>query len=125
MERFATRAKLDADRMFPAWQEKSRKFIRANDKQGYLRYISSIYKRVVPDAMANAVNRTLKGNFAPKAQQNGARGPGSAPPKAAPAGFAQVANEPSSWDIDYGRTNSAMLKENRAVLKDGKKVTWR
>ena len=125
MERFATRAKLDADRMFPAWQEKSRKFIRANDKQGYLRYISSIYKRVVPDAMANAVNRTLKGNFAPKAQQNGARGAGSAPPKAAPAGFAQVANEPSSWDIDYGRTNSAMLKENRAVLKDGKKVTWR
>jgi signal recognition particle subunit SEC65 len=122
MERFGTRAKIDADRLFPGWKEKSQKFIRANDKAGYLRFIGSIYKRVVPDAMAQAVNRTMKGKAAPTAQPGVDRG---APAKAAPPGFVQVAKEPSSWDIDYGCTNQAMLKENRAVLKDGKKVTWR
>jgi len=127
-ELFTTRGKSAADRMFPGWAEKAQRFITANDKAGYLRYMKSIYARVVPEAMQSAVASTLRGAKKPavngqrpvvKAVANGQQqnGGGSA--------YAPVAKEPSTWDIDFNRTNQGMLMGNKAILKDGRRVTWK
>lgn len=123
--RFMNRAKIEADRMFPGWNEKSQRFIRNNDKAGYLRYMTSIYKRIVPEAMASAVQRTLRGKAPGPGIPRGTSQKPGATPVAAAAGFTMLSKEADTWQIDYGRTSPAMLRENRAILKDGKKVQWR
>ena len=125
-ELFLVRSKAKADQLFPGWPEKAQRFIKSGDKDGYLRYIRSIYQRVVPEAIASSVASTLKGSRkAPVGQEpkKEAARPGTPPPAA--EGFKPVASEPSSWDIDYNRTSTSMLNENRAVLKSGAKVTWK
>lgn len=130
-ELFTIRSKAAADRLFPGWAEKAQRFIKTGDKPGYLRYMQSIYKRVVPETMASAVAATLRGKKAvippangqpngqqkPQQQQNGAT--------SSNGGYAQVAKEPDTWSIDFDRTSSAMLQQNRAVLKGGKMVSWK
>ena len=127
-ELFLIRSKSTADKLFPGWGDKSQRFIKNGDKAGYIRYMTAIYRRVVPEAMASAVNSTLRGSRKPAATTNGAQ-----PKKPVAAGAAQQANgdwkpvsaEPGTWDIDMNRTNTAMLQQNRAILRDGRRVSWR
>lgn len=129
-ELFIVRSKAAADKLFPGWFEKSQRFIKSGDKAGYLRYLGSIYRRVIPDAMASSVASTMKAARKPAAA---AQTPGTKPAAAAkPTGggeaggaFKPVAAEPSTWDIDYNRTSTAMLKENKAFLKSGARVSWK
>jgi hypothetical protein len=123
-ELFTSRSKAAADKLFPGWSEKAQKYINNNDKQGFLRYMTSIYKRIVPEAMASAVRSTMKGARATTTTTT--RKPGTPASRTVVAeGFKPVVNEPGSWDVDYNRTTRAMLSENRAILKDGTKVAWR
>lgn len=123
LELFRSRSMSAADRLFPGWKEKAQRYTSNNDKAGFLRYMKSIYARVVPEAMASSVNSTLKGKkaAAPAVKKLAAAGK----PVTPVAGFKPVSAEPSTWDIDYGRTQQSMLRENRAILKDGSKVSWK
>ena len=123
-ELFMTRSGAAANRLFPGWAEKAQRFIKSGDKAGYLRYMKSIYVRVVPEAMASAVNSTMRhAKPAPVVKQTAVSRPGSS---AAPVnGFKPVATEPDTYKIDYGRTTKAMLQENRAILTDGARVQWK
>lgn len=124
-ELFMVRAKAAVDRLEPGWAEKAKRFIGNNDKAGYLRYIKSIYQRAIPEAIASAVNSTLRGKKAAPVnnQQNGVK---KSPNDATqPAGFIPLAKEPETYQIDYSRTTATMITNNQAVMKDGKKVSWR
>lgn len=125
-ELFLSRSAKAADRIFPGWQQKAERYIKSNDKTGYIRYMETIYRRIVPEAVASAVSSTMRGKAAGTQQKPQApqQKPGS-PAARAPEGFTPVAKEPGTWEIDYGRTSQAMLRQNQAVLKDGKKVAWR
>lgn len=126
-ELFLSRSKAAADRYFPGWGEKAQRFIRNNDKAGYLRYMTSIYSRVVPEAMASAVSATMKSARRPAASANGQPAkPKPAGVAGAPAadGFKRMANMPPPYEIDYTRTSPSMISGNKAVLRDGKKVSW-
>lgn len=123
LELFLSRSKAAADRIFPGWNEKAQRYISSNDKAGYLRWMKSIYSRVVPEAMASAVTSTMRGKKAAAPAKKPGAGGGTV---VAPiAGFKPVAKEPGTWEINYSLTTQAMLRENRAVLKDGSKVAWK
>ena len=128
-ELFLIRSKSAADRLFPGWPEKAQRFIKSGDRDGYLRYIKSIYTRVVPEAMASSVASTLKGARKPAAgappvpKKEAAGAPANGTQAAGT--FKPVAAEPSTWEIDYNRTSTSMLRENRAFLKSGARVQWK
>ena len=84
--------------------------------------MKSIYTRITPEAMASSVNSTMKGKKAVATTQ--ARKPATAA-KPPAAGFKPISGEPSTWDIDMRQTTRAMIQENRAIMKDGSKVSWR
>lgn len=122
-ELFETReAKLRSAR-FPDWQKKLAGYISRNDRSGYLRYLASMHRSVGIEAVTSAVTSTLK-DKAGATKKLAATGAAKTTIKAA-AGFTVVAKEPDSYNIDYGRTSRTMLMENKAILKDGKKVMWR
>lgn len=121
-ELFNSRAVRLADNLFKDWRKVSQGYITRNDKRGYLRYMESIYRRIVPEAMTSAVSSTMKGARAAAIKRPSANG--QQPMKAA-EGFSPIAKEPETHDIDYSQTNSAMISQNRAVLRSGKKVQWR
>ncbi len=130
-ELFQSRAGRLTRQNFPDWERKSEAFIRANDKAGYLRYMASIYRKVVPEAAASAVRSTLKSAPArttatttrPAAQTQQRQQQAVATDQSGT--FKPIGKEPGTWDIDYDRTSPAMLAKNRAVLIDGRKVEWR
>ena len=124
-ELFSMKAARLADNLFKGWQAKAQGYIQRDDKPGYLRFMQSIYKRVAPEAMAAAVNGTMKGKAAAPVNRQQKPAVNGKPVVAAPAGFTPVAKEPGSYEIDYGRTTKEMIGKNQAVLKDGKKVQWR
>jgi hypothetical protein len=122
-ELFTTRAARLAKNYFKDWEKVSQGYIARDDKRGYLRYMESIYRRVMPEAMSSAVASTLKGQ---RPASTGALAKPGAKVAVKPAeGFTLVAKEPDTYNIDYGRTSRAMLAENKAILRDGKKVQWR
>lgn len=124
-ELFNSRAVKLADRLFKDWQKVSQRYIQRNDKAGYLRYMTSIYRRVVPEAMTSAVASTLKRQGATGVTRPGEKRPPASGQTTPAEGFALVASEPATYDVDYGRTTQAMIRANQAILKNGKKVTWR
>jgi hypothetical protein len=116
--------KVRVGKQFPDWQAKGQRYIDSRNKDGYLRYMRSIYQQVLPGAVADAVAKVVK-TAAPVRTTPGQPVKKTPPAAAVPSGFAPVAKEPSTWDIDWDRTDTSMLRRNRAVLKDGKKVTWK
>jgi hypothetical protein len=121
-ELFMTRSQAAANRLFPGWSEKAQRFIKSGDKAGYLRYMKSIYSRVVPEAMASAVNSTMRhSKTTPVVAKTATTRPGAT---AAPAnGFKPVASIPQN--IDWGRTSKQMVQEDRYILTDGSRVQVR
>jgi hypothetical protein len=127
---FDSKSKDLANSLFPGWVEKAGRYLKTGDRAGYLRLMKSIDVKVIPQAVAYAVSRTMgKGRgFTGKIQnqqQNGKAPVDKGQPAPAAAGFTLVANEPNSYQIDYDRTNKQMLQQNRAVMKDGRKITWK
>ena len=120
-ERFRFGVTSLTNKLFPGWNEKAQKYIKSNDKSGYLRYMKSIYARVFPDAMATAVEKVMKGRPAGGPQnrqqqptQNGTQ------PKPAAEGYKIVTKVPN--DIDWSRTSRQMIEADKYILTDGRKV---
>lgn len=122
-ELFTTRAAKLADQFFKDWRKTSEAYIKRNDKAGYLRYMGSIYKRVIPEAITSAVRSTMKGKAA--TITNPKTGATVTPAAKAAEGFTVVGKEPNTYDVDYGRTNQKMIMEGRYIMKDGRKLQWR
>ncbi|MDE2099607.1 MAG: hypothetical protein KGL39_20310 [Patescibacteria group bacterium] len=127
LELFTGRATTAANRLFPGWQQKAQRYINANDKAGYLRYMETIYRRIVPEAVSSAVSSTMRGKATSTKKPATPARPAVKPAAngAGTEGFAPLAKEPDTWEIDYARTTPSMLRNNRAVLTSGKKVEWR
>lgn len=123
-ELFGSRAKKLADRLFPKRTEVATGYIKRGDKDGYMRYIKSVYQRVWPEAMASAVASTMKGKPGPK---SGTQQTKTAPVSATRVGegFALVSKEPAAIEINWNLTTKAMISKNQAVTTSGKKVQWR
>jgi hypothetical protein len=121
-ELFMTRSQAAANRLFPGWGEKAHRFIKSGDKAGYLRYMKSIYTRVVPEAMASAVSSTMRhSKAAPVTTKTAVARPGAT---VAPAnGFKPVTSIPQN--IDWSRTSKQMVQEDRYILTDGSRVQVR
>ena len=121
-ELFNTRCARLADNQFKGWRQKSQDYIRRNDKSGYLRYMESIYRRVIPEAMTSAIASTLRGRTAAPSKKQVA----GAKVLTKPAeGFTLIAKQPSAAEINFKLTSPAMVKENKAITISGKKVQWR
>ena len=122
----STRASIKADKQFPGWQKKSDAYIKAGNKDGYLRFIRSIYKQVLPDSIEFETKK-LGAKAAPAAK------PAAKPPvpgqkqpaAAAPTGYTLVARMPDRSQINFDVTSYSMLEKNRAITNDGKRVTWK
>ena len=123
LELFQSRSIAAANRLFPGWSEKAQRYVSSGDKAGYIRYMKSIYARVVPEAMASSVNATMKGKKAAAATVTRPAGTG-APAKTAASGFKVIGKDPGN-NVDYGRTTKAMVAQDMYILKDGSKVIWR
>lgn len=97
------------------------------DREGYLRYISSIYKQEIPKALRSAVESVLPGKPGPAATRVAANTAqsGKATAAAAASGYAWTAAPPDKHTIDVNRTTMDMIREGRAVLIGGKKVQWK
>lgn len=123
---FLVNVRRATDNQFKGWRERSQQYIKSDDKKGYLRYVNSIARAVVPGAMAAAVNSTLRGQRAPakpapkkpEVNRTGTMKPAE--------GFTLVAKEPSTWELDLTHPMAfEWTQQNRGILKNGKKVWWR
>lgn len=131
-EYYKIQFKILRDRLYPDFDKKCQRYIANNDKTGFLRYRQSVHQKIVPDALITAVNKAMRAarpangvtRTTPPAQPAASR-PRPETPATAAAGFTAASKEPGTHEIDYGRTSPAMLRANRAVLSDGRKVQWK
>ena len=103
------------------------RFLAANDVDGYKRYMAGWYKQNLPRALSSAVDAVV----------GRSKGSPPPPPKTAPAS-AKKPGQPQSQGsqfvpgsrpdtklVDFARTSRDMFyKDKRAILKDGRKVSW-
>ncbi|MGH9343298.1 MAG: hypothetical protein ACRD19_06000, partial [Terriglobia bacterium] len=113
-------------RKTPKFNETIDRYFTHRDREGYLRFIGSIYKQEIPRALRSAFESVVPGRPGPKP------GAGTAKPAAAAAaagsvanGYAWTAAAPAKGQIDFRKTSADMIREGKAVLTDGKKVQWK
>lgn len=106
-------------------------YFAAHQKAGFLKYFRNFYEQAVPKALRAAILQTGLG------QKPGPKPPGVAqtanggpvrPPVAerAPApGFAVIGAKPDMSMVNRNLTTPEMWQNRRAVLVDGRRVTWR
>jgi len=102
------------------------RYFNAKDKNGFMRYASSISKTEVPRALKAAFDAVMPGRPGPKpGTANGVKPPVNGALKVTP-GFTQIAKQPATQDIDYRHqfNTPANFQAGKAILKDGRKVTW-
>ena len=130
-ELYLNRRQTLARQYFPDQGKKLEQMRLRNDKAGFMRLARIMQLKVTPEAMRWAVARTLKPAKSSTTRQNtqqeqrteSQRKPQS---QANGAGiFKFVGAEPDTYDIDYDKTNKALLAENKAILRDGSRVQWR
>jgi hypothetical protein len=105
------------------------------DAQAALKLTRSRYAQAMPDAVKRVARRygVLAGPAKPAAPNQQGKGPsGAAPPP--DKGFTAVNERPRAYEIDHeatamlagksGETRETMIVSGRAVLKDGRKVSW-
>jgi hypothetical protein len=97
--------------------------------------IGKLYEGILPKVMPGIV-REIAGEFykgqpkkqttTPKQQQQ--TGTKQKPDQKAPAGWIQLAGKPKpEWfkaNVDWSKTTDAMIWDNQAILKDGRKIKW-
>lgn len=112
-------------------EEKINRYFSAKDKDGYLKMAKTFGEKNITDLLREAVNRYVPQKPGPRpgttqTNQNGAplRPPMNGKPE---AGFAVVQKAPASSEIDWSNPfNSNMnIKNGKAVLIGGRKVSWR
>lgn len=113
-----------------AHAEKLNRYWEARDKQGFLKYASSLSKRAIPEALRKAFAAVLPATAgAPQKAKPAANG--QKPPvnggKPAPTGIMRVSKAPTTAEIDLRHpfNNPQNFIKGQAVLKNGKKVQWK
>jgi hypothetical protein len=100
------------------------RFLAANDQEGYKRYMAGFYRRTLPGALSSAIDAIVGRSkaAAPAAKAN--------PPAAkAPVGKGGdnfvPAQRPATNEVDFKLTTRDMFyKGKRAILKNGKQISW-
>ena len=109
----------------PKFDETLERYFTAKDREGYNRYMASIYKTEVPKALKTAMDAILPSRPGPKAgtavqgalpKENGTAKPSS--------GFEFIGKRPDPNEIDPLRSVGLIL-QGKAVLRSGRKVYWR
>lgn len=131
-ERFRIRAENLTKQQFPDLMKRLEAFTARKDKEGFFRYLKSVYAKVVPQAVTAAVAGSLRHKPVTPGTKPAAvvNKPGQAlprvPPKPGPtAGFKPVAKQPGPYEIDYSKTTKLMIEKGDYVLKTGQKVQYR
>lgn len=115
-------------RKTPKFNETIDRYFERRDREGYLRFIGSIYKQEIPRALRSAFDSVVPAKPGPKVNPAapGANGKAAAAAAGAPAaGFAWTAAVPGKDKIDFRKTSADMIREGKAVLTDGKRVQWK
>jgi len=106
------------------YEERVNRYIATGDRQGNLRYQTSLYKQHAPRILGALLGpgkqQTVAGKPAARASENGA----PVTPPVNNNGFLLVAKPPSAADVSP-QTTTSMIENNRAILRDGRKVTWK
>lgn len=114
---------LVADREFAKQRDA---LIARRDMNSLRRFVESRWEQELKKSVALVMRTFGKGwskTTPAPAGSNGQQRTPQAPP--APEGFTPVSKRPDGNLIDWGQTSGPMvLQERKAVLKDGKKVTW-
>lgn len=117
---------LNDGKTFPNFAKQRDLLFQRGDKAALLRYVNSAWKQAL-DMSVKRVMRLVGGGGtapAPKGQGTPPGKPGAGAPKSDP-GFLKVNERPNPISIDRQKSPASMiLNERRAVLKDGRKVTW-
>jgi len=113
---------------FPQYAKQRDLLFQRGDKAALLRYTTSVWKQAMEKSVLR-VMRLVGGAPAAKPGVAGDKKPaanGQRPAApAAGAGWVKVNERPSPLTIDRTKTTSNMIaSEKRAVLKDGRKVSW-
>lgn len=106
----------------PDLQKTAEAYYKAGDKEGYVRYMKSVFSNHIPKAIEAAMSGIGV------AKKPGPR-PGTAatprPQLAASNGVTVLPTAPKSHDVDWLRTDRTMYSKGQAILKDGKKVQFK
>ena len=106
-------------------EQKYDSYLDAGDKEGAYKFLSS---KVTPllQAEARKAYKRLYGEPTLGSKKPVAAAKPNGKPVAAPeAGFQLVGFDPKPSSIDRVKTTNQMLFKNQAILKDGRKITWR
>jgi hypothetical protein len=98
------------------------RFFAAKQKDGFLRTHKSAFEAAVPLALRKAMAELGIGARKAPATAAAPGTPATAKPPA--PGFIPVSQKPNMAEVDNVRTTPAMWQNKRAVLKNGKQVTW-
>jgi hypothetical protein len=113
------RSSLMADESF---KNSYAKFFNAKDRDGLLKFVKAETDKRLPGAVKDSF-RLLFSDFSPKPQpkQEGEKPPA---PKGTDQSFIKVSGPPRPDDVDHARTPFEWKMRSKAVLKDGRRVTW-
>ena len=121
-ELYASRLHAAASKL-PGFSDTLQRYFDGGDKQGYLRYLTSVYKSEIPKALRAAFDAIVPAKPGPKAGAPAASKAGAPVAKPTP-GFEFVGTRPNPNEIDPIRSQGLIL-QGKAVLRSGKKVYWR
>lgn len=113
----------------PKFNENLDRYFASNKKDGFTKYVESVYREAVPKALRAAVAQAGVG--AKPGPAPGTAAEKKAPPIAGTAaakpipGFQLVNAKPKMETVDRVNTSSEMWLKGQAVLRDGKKVSWK
>lgn len=107
----------------PKFNENLEKYFASNQRDGFVRYIESAYKDAVPRALRAAIGQAgIGAKPGPAAGALPKQGTGAIKPA---AGFTFVTAKPAMSLVNNRETTPDMWLKGQAVLKDGKRVTWK
>lgn len=109
-------------------QANLKKFYAAGDRSGYQRTVKALFDKEIPKALSSALDRADPQKGPKKAVAPAVNGSGAPakPGVAAPAGFSPVNKVPTFDQVDFGdgKTTLGMWQEGKAVLKNGRRVSF-
>lgn len=110
-------------------QKNLKKFYAAGDRAGYQRMVKAMFAKEIPKALTVALDRAapVKNGVRKLAAVSAPGTPAATTPArtAAPAaGFSPITKAPGLDAVDFNKTTSAMWGEGKAVLQNGRKVSF-
>lgn len=109
-----------------AFTEPRDRMKQAGNAEGLQRHIQTWFSKPIPNEIIQKVSKlyNLKPrNGAQPTKKTGQAAPGIKAP-APEKGWVRISAPPQPRDVDRSKTNPDMVLDNKAILKDGRKVYW-